>query len=215
MDYIRTFNGGGSGSLCKLHIWERTGAPPSQRQATPIGAVVLRFTIYDVLTTYISLAPSCEGDSTFVVESVTAFGPREKKLPHMQSDYLAFQSLSQQLAKMVQSDPKVSIQALVDLLCSYQGLFVDRCSTCERVLSAEGHVPPVGRIWVSDRGGGVGIENSTDDNSEGNGSTRGGTGSEITIEGASRNEDTGHGRTRWKKKIGGRWDPRHVTCMHG
>jgi hypothetical protein len=43
-----------------------------------------------------------------------------------------------------------------NLLCSYSGLFVDRCTNCQRVLSVEGHVPPVGRIWT---GSGTGNEN--------------------------------------------------------
>jgi hypothetical protein len=77
---------------------------------------------------------------------------------------VVYQSLSQQLAKMVQSYPSVSVQSILvrgerrdgdqvlnlyfqGVLCAYEGLFVDRCTVCERVLSAEGHVPPVVRIW--------------------------------------------------------------------
>lgn len=33
------------------------------------------------------------------------------------------------------------------LLGAYETLFVERCTSCERVLSAEGHVPPVVRVW--------------------------------------------------------------------
>ena len=37
-------------------------------------------------------------------------------------------------------------------MCSYEGVFVDRCRICERVLSIEGHVPPVARLWNVERG---------------------------------------------------------------
>jgi hypothetical protein len=37
-----------------------------------------------------------------------------------------------------------------ELLGSYSGLFIERCTVCERVLSAEGHIPPVVRIWTLD-----------------------------------------------------------------
>jgi len=107
----------------------------------------MRFTIEDVLTAYVSLVFDRLEDP-LLVESVTAFGPREMKLPHMQSDYLAFQALSQHVAKMVQSHPRVPFQTLIHLLVSYQGLFVDQCTSCGRVLSAEGHVPPAGRLWI-------------------------------------------------------------------
>jgi hypothetical protein len=65
-----------------------------------------------------------------IIESVTAFGPREKvslckwsprcnthacvqKAPHAFSDYAAYQNLSQQLAHMVRSHPRVSFQSFV------------------------------------------------------------------------------------------------------
>ena len=35
-----------------------------------------------------------------------------------------------------------------DLLTSYRGLFVTKCTLCGRILSKEGHVPPVVRLWV-------------------------------------------------------------------
>jgi hypothetical protein len=41
-------------------------------------------------------------------------------------------------------------------MLSYRGLFVDKCSVCGRVASAEGHVPPVARVWVEDSGGEIG-----------------------------------------------------------
>lgn len=33
-------------------------------------------------------------------------------------------------------------------LASYDDLFVRRCSACQRVISAEGHIPPVARVWL-------------------------------------------------------------------
>ncbi|KAK7057297.1 Dynamitin-domain-containing protein [Favolaschia claudopus] len=137
--YIREFN---SSHRCKLHIWTRI------RGTTQLSnPAIVRFTIRDVLVCYITMAYSPQ-DPVLVTESVTAFGPREKKSPHSQSDYLVYQHLSQQIAKMLQSQPRVAFQSLINLMCAYEGIFIDRCTSCERVLSAEGHVPPVVRIWV-------------------------------------------------------------------
>jgi hypothetical protein len=38
-------------------------------------------------------------------------------------------------------------QALQSLLQSFAGLFVEPCIACQRVLSAECHIPPVARVW--------------------------------------------------------------------
>ncbi|KXN90210.1 hypothetical protein AN958_04700, partial [Leucoagaricus sp. SymC.cos] len=38
------------------------------------------------------------------------------------------------------------------LLGSYERLFVDQCIGCGRVLSVEGHVPPVVRVWKEGSG---------------------------------------------------------------
>ncbi|KAJ7622828.1 hypothetical protein DFH06DRAFT_1447374 [Mycena polygramma] len=138
-DYIREFN---ATNACKLHIWTRT--PGATQLSNP---AVVRLTIRDVLVCYVTMAHMPQ-DPVLVTESVTAFGPREKKSPHSQSDFLVYQSLSQQIAKMLQSHPRVSFQSLTNLMCAYEGIFIDRCSSCERVLSAEGHVPPVVRVWM-------------------------------------------------------------------
>ncbi|KAH7908604.1 hypothetical protein BJ138DRAFT_1012445 [Hygrophoropsis aurantiaca] len=208
LSFIREFNANrthqrpndnGSESIassCRLHIWSRTHIPSNNSAITSAAMsatqqrlpkpLIVRLTIPDVLTAYISLLFERE-DDPLVVESVTAFGPREKKLPHMQSDYLAFQVLSQHVAKMVQSYPRVPFQTLIHLLNSYQGLFVDRCSGCERVLSADGHVPPVGRVWVVDDSS---TRNPKPDEKCSTSESKGG----VT--------NQGHGH----------WDPRHVTC---
>ncbi|KAJ7078926.1 hypothetical protein B0H15DRAFT_924734 [Mycena belliarum] len=139
VDYIREFNQTHSS---KLHIWTRI------RGSTQLGnPAVVRFTIRDVLVCYITMAYSHK-DPVLVTESVTAFGPREKKSPHSQSGFIVYQSLSQQIARMLQSNPRVSFQSLMNPMCAYEGIFIDRCTSCERVLSAEGHVPPVVRMWL-------------------------------------------------------------------
>jgi len=140
-DYIRQFN---RSNTSVLHIWSRT------RQ--PTNPIIVRFTIDNVLTAFITLGSGGE-DPTLLVETVTAFGPRERKYPHSQSDYTAYHGLSQQVAKMVQSQPRVSFQAVMNLLCSYEGMFIDRCTSCERILSMEGHAPPVARIWTEGKEG--------------------------------------------------------------
>lgn len=201
VEFVREFNRGNAAEektlkagpalgRCKLAIWSRT---KSIRDALRAGStqfsspVVLRFVIPDVLTAYMSLIAR-DAESALMVESVTAFGPRERvsshilvdssgftvmheqRLPHEQSDYVAFQGLSQHLAKMILSHPRVPVHTVVvgrhvvnvmiarahdgvqNVLVSYRGLFEDRCTSCERVLSAEGHIPPVARIWVAGHG---------------------------------------------------------------
>jgi len=141
--YIREFNLNPDHSQCKLHIWS-----PVRSGNKKIGnPAVVRFSIRDVLTAYVTT--SYDPDTrVLVVETVTAFGPREKKSPHSQSEYMVYQKLSQQIARMLQSHPMVCFQTIVGLLVSYEGLFTQQCTTCQRVLSAEGHVPPVARLWI-------------------------------------------------------------------
>ncbi|KAG2153684.1 uncharacterized protein EDB93DRAFT_1081894 [Suillus bovinus] len=214
VEYIREFNRGDIKLLpspgtsetfrpkCRLCLWSRTRSPQPDLSMNPnalrpklTSPAILRFTIEDVLTAYVSLAFNCLEDP-LLVESVTVFGPREMKLPHMQSDYLAFQVLSQHIAKMVQSHPQVPLQTLIHLLVSYQGLFVDRCTSCERILSAEGHVPPAGRLWIP-RGAQQAIDlntNKADDHDP--------------------NPDASSTRSLTADHIDGHWESRHVTCMH-
>ncbi|KAH8093920.1 hypothetical protein BXZ70DRAFT_897129 [Cristinia sonorae] len=128
----------------RLHIWSYRRRSESDL-APPI---IVRFTIRDVLSVYVTLDTTPDG--SLITESATVFGPREKKPPHSQSDYLVYQALSQQLLKMVHSQPLVPFQQVMSLLESYANLFVQRCSACQRVVSLEGHVPPVARIWVPD-----------------------------------------------------------------
>jgi hypothetical protein len=56
---------------CRLHIWEKTR---ERREDKPR---MLRFTIPDVLTAYISLGYSST-DNAALVHMVTCFGPRER-----------------------------------------------------------------------------------------------------------------------------------------
>ncbi|KAI0915655.1 hypothetical protein AcV5_003517 [Taiwanofungus camphoratus] len=132
-----------------LHVWTPA------REHTLTLPIVLRFIIRDVVTVFLTLSHGID-DLTLVVENATAFGPREQKPSHSQSDYTVFQKLSQQIAKMIQSQPQIGLRNVLDLLSSYENLFVQRCTSCERVLSAEGHVPPVARVWIehgADAGG--------------------------------------------------------------
>ncbi|KAF9222643.1 hypothetical protein BS17DRAFT_174956 [Gyrodon lividus] len=200
---------------CKLAIWSRTktlrnelgvasssaatGAaskPPAGKLTSP---AVIRFMIPDVLTAYISLI-FMSLDDPLIVESVTAFGPRERKLPHEHSDYLAFQVLSQHIAKMIQSHPCVPLQILIKFLVSYQGLFVDRCTSCERVLSAEGHIPPVGRVWVP-KGNQLPLANATSGKPADND-----TPGTLVHSAPGTGDCTDHSS--------GHWEPRHATCLY-
>ncbi|KAG5653620.1 hypothetical protein H0H81_011846 [Sphagnurus paluster] len=146
-EYIQTFN---REHEAKLHLWRRTRGGSE-------GTRIVRFVEGDVLTAYVTLVAGPGG--VLLAESLATFAPREKvgetghvgpetdattqKWPHSQSDYGVYRSVSQQIAKMVETESEVTVQQIVGLLCAYQGLFVERCERCERVLSTEGHVPPI------------------------------------------------------------------------
>ncbi|KAI6098960.1 hypothetical protein EDD16DRAFT_1661141, partial [Pisolithus croceorrhizus] len=142
---------------CNLAIWSRIKRSGKATEITKLcSPVILRFTIAEVLTAYVSLVFAKEEDP-LVVEKVTAFGPRE--------------------GCMLQSHPRVPLQTLMvygsapyvfattfsRLLCRTEHCFVDRCTNCQRVLSVEGHIPPVGRIWVP-KGGSSQDSHSNHDN---------------------------------------------------
>ncbi|KAI0743445.1 hypothetical protein C8Q80DRAFT_1220444 [Daedaleopsis nitida] len=158
--YIRSFN---QSAVLKAASRAQSGeeyggrvAPPSMRLyivAPKKGRklecpVTLRLIVPNVVTIYLMVDHKSRSDGTLVVENATASGSREQKAPHSQSDFMAFQQLSQQLAKVIRSEPSAPLQAFVMLLSSYEQLFVDACSNCQRVISAEGHVPPVVRRLV-------------------------------------------------------------------
>ncbi|CAK5281433.1 unnamed protein product [Mycena citricolor] len=140
VDFIRECN---RTRPCKMHIWSRTQNSTGQIS----DPVIVRLIIQDVLVSYITATHSGSG-SVLVAESVSAFGPREKTHPHSQSKYAVYQHVTQQIARMLQSQPRVSFQSLISLLCEYRTLFISQCTNCERVLSPEGHFPPVVRIWM-------------------------------------------------------------------
>ncbi|KAI0768657.1 hypothetical protein BD413DRAFT_605166 [Trametes elegans] len=113
--------------------------------------VVLRFVIQDVLTVYLKLDRSGTEEQNLVVESATAFGPREQKPVHSQSDYTVYQQLSQELAKVLRAEPWAPLRGFVSLLSAYENLFTEPCSVCGRVLSADVHTPPVVRVLRAPR----------------------------------------------------------------
>ncbi|KAF5325708.1 hypothetical protein D9611_000165 [Ephemerocybe angulata] len=141
VQYAREFNK--TQETCRLHIWEKTR---DRREDKPR---MLRFSIPDVLVAYLSLGYS-SSDKAAIVHLVTVFGPREKKPPHSQSEFGVFQQVSQEIAKMMQTQERVLVGDMVGLLCCYEDLFYEPCAECGRLLSVEGHSPPVVRIW---RGG--------------------------------------------------------------
>lgn len=68
--FIRDFN---RGSDSKLHLWFRSRSAP--KDELPI---VVRFTLPDVLTAYITLNYTPPHRTTLVTESVSMFAPREQ-----------------------------------------------------------------------------------------------------------------------------------------
>ncbi|RPD63770.1 hypothetical protein L227DRAFT_496593 [Lentinus tigrinus ALCF2SS1-6] len=138
--YIREHNKAGKN---KLHVV----APKKGRKLEC--PVVLRFTVPNVVTVYLTLDDSTQDGQTLLVANATAIGSREQKPPHSQSDFMVFQQLSQQLAKVIRSDPMAPLQAYVGLLSKYERLFIEKCTNCHKVISVEGHVPPVVRRRVT------------------------------------------------------------------
>ncbi|KAF9007972.1 hypothetical protein BDQ17DRAFT_1237574 [Cyathus striatus] len=139
-DYVLQFN---CSHKSRLHIWHHT-PPPSTSSTKPR---ILRLITPDVLTAYVTFDTKSESDPALVVETVSTFGSREKKAPHSQSNFAVFRQVSQQISKMLHSEPDAPLQSVIDLLNSYEALFVDPCHLCTRVLTVEGHVPPVVRVW--------------------------------------------------------------------
>jgi hypothetical protein len=69
----------------------------------------------------------------------------EQKGCHEQSSYGVYQQVTQQLGRVVSQK---SFEGMVELLGSYENLFISQCVVCGRVVSGEGHVPPVIRWWT-------------------------------------------------------------------
>jgi len=139
-DYIRGFNIEHA-QKAALHIW--LSSPEAPRDlAVPlllrfsIPDVLTAFITLDHAQG--SVADKAAGEPVLMVENVTTFGSREKvrldapvissspsatyehltnrhrqKPPHSQSEYLVFQKLSQQIVRMIQSEPRVPFQTLM------------------------------------------------------------------------------------------------------
>ncbi|KAI0727405.1 hypothetical protein C8Q72DRAFT_840826 [Fomitopsis betulina] len=138
-DYLKDFN--------RSHTKVKARVVTSDRSRGLFCPLLLRFSISDALTIFLSVDETDE--KSLVVESATAFASREQKPPHSQSDFVVFQKLTQQVTKMIQSEPLVSLQTVLTSLISYETLFAQKCTreSCGRILSAEAHIPPVARVW--------------------------------------------------------------------
>ncbi|KZT68321.1 hypothetical protein DAEQUDRAFT_712189 [Daedalea quercina L-15889] len=137
-DHLREFNR--ANPKVKTHVVSRN------RQQTLACPLLLRFSIRDAFTIFLTVD---EADASLVVENATAFASREQKPHHSQSDFVVFQKLTQQVTRMIQSEPQASLQVVMALLGSYENLFSQKCTreSCGRILSAEAHIPPVARVW--------------------------------------------------------------------
>lgn len=106
---------------------------------------VLVVKVADVLTAYLMLGDGRDGGC--VVEAISVFGPREGGGgPFSLSQYSVFRTVGERVGGML-SQTSAGVAGVLSLLESYDELFVRGCSACGRVLSVEGHVPPVDRIW--------------------------------------------------------------------
>ncbi|GJJ06236.1 hypothetical protein Clacol_000426 [Clathrus columnatus] len=147
--YIREHNKANFPS--KIYIWTHARPDPNQPNKLPLlqDRITLRISILDVLYAYVRFEVEGADDEDIrmigdvtkgklMVETATVFGPRERKLPHSQSDFAVFQKISQHIAWLIQAQPEVELQNIV-------------CTICHRILSEEGHFPPVCRIWTTSR----------------------------------------------------------------
>jgi hypothetical protein len=185
--FIREFNTTIRFPAAKLALWSPVRPTRSRPQARLPDSPILRLTIADVLVAYVTLDHDPDAPA-LAVESVNCFSPREKvdmralvhyscknadlpaqKGPHACSDWLVFQTLSQQFARALGASPTVAVQQLLvvfclctlctrlmhvrcqDMLLAYGSLFTAPCARCGRILSQDGHVPPVVRVWTSKR----------------------------------------------------------------
>jgi len=135
--YIREFNLRHL-RTSSLRLWL-----PARTSVAPVvdSLVTLRFTIPDVLVAFIGLAHDSDNpEAPLAVLRITAFGPREwvrsrplssvrnmdksnirlmsQKAPHTQSSFVVYQMVTEQLASMLQEQPKVALQnVLVSSVC--------------------------------------------------------------------------------------------------
>ncbi|THH15126.1 hypothetical protein EW146_g5305 [Bondarzewia mesenterica] len=151
-DYIREFNATHSGKAT-LHIWLSTPQEPRVLEV-PI-PILLRFIIPDTLKAFIILGHpegSIQDDRKKGCWSTIDSGDCHSKPPHSQSDYLVFQKLSQQVAHMIQSAPRVPFQCLMEMLVTYTSLFSAACTVCNHIVLDGGFIPPVARVWHEKEG---------------------------------------------------------------
>ncbi|EIN11570.1 hypothetical protein PUNSTDRAFT_124862 [Punctularia strigosozonata HHB-11173 SS5] len=157
--FVREFNAHRTERVLRIWALSRSHRVSATGPPNPL---ILRFEIPDILTTFIRFERHAD-DQPLVIENVTAFGPREKTLPHSQSEYTVYLKLSQEFAKVLQKHPQLHLQHLLELLQAYDGLFTDKCPVCDRVLSLEGHLPPIARAWM-----GCSISSSADEGNNSN-----------------------------------------------
>ncbi|KZT04606.1 uncharacterized protein LAESUDRAFT_760900 [Laetiporus sulphureus 93-53] len=125
IDFVREFN--------KTNPKIRLQIVAADRHRPLVCPILVRFTIRDIATVFLTL--DSKDDSVLI------------KPPHSHSDFIVFQKLSQQVTKMILSQPQISVRVVLELLCSYQHVFTQRCTYCERILSAEAPIPAVARVW--------------------------------------------------------------------
>ncbi|KIO29892.1 hypothetical protein M407DRAFT_160996 [Tulasnella calospora MUT 4182] len=157
-DYLRTLRS--TKPNLRVHIWlpERLPKPPSITSP-----VILQVSIPNLFIVYITLveeflSPSSP-DEDIRPQKMVVFGPREKRLPHMQSEFSIFRHMSQMLMHVISEKPATSpssavgatgasLPQLIDLIATYDKLFTDQCCVCQKNMSREGHLPPLERLWM-------------------------------------------------------------------
>ncbi|KAI0029716.1 hypothetical protein K488DRAFT_72766 [Vararia minispora EC-137] len=147
-DFMRSFNARqrAQGRRAALHVC--LADPRAPREVVP--PVLVRFAIPDVLKAFITLdVPLDEDDELplrdrpLLVENIAVFGSREKVFPSAHDHDRA----TDPILSMPGTFPRHAQQ---DMLATYQDVFTVKCAGCERVLSPEGYLPAIARVWHED-----------------------------------------------------------------
>ncbi|KZT52257.1 hypothetical protein CALCODRAFT_94011 [Calocera cornea HHB12733] len=139
---VRSYNNGDGGVRIRFWASARSKSPTALRPAA------LHVLIDNVLQAFIILNPSSSADTTgMTVDRVSCFAPHEAKPPSGNSTYNVYQSITRYFSVLLSTEPDLTPRNILDILLTYRTLFRDKCGLCGTELSADGRVPPVGRIW--------------------------------------------------------------------
>ncbi|KZO93069.1 hypothetical protein CALVIDRAFT_540319 [Calocera viscosa TUFC12733] len=139
---VRSYNNPNGG--VRIRFW----APARSKSSTSTRPAALHVLVDKVIQAFILLDHSSTVDSAGItVDRVSCFAPHEAKPPSGNSTYNVYQSITRYFSVLLSTEPELTPRNILDILLTYRTLFRDKCGFCGTELSADGRVPPVGRIW--------------------------------------------------------------------